>query len=104
MDSKSSVYIYRHCFQLMSLQVNTLACKYSNYAKQIIDKDCLKRLPGVSMTRLAILRGEGHHRQPTWGGHADCSSVVDTLDTNKGRAGVLPLIYIRFVQFTLICD
>ena len=35
------------------------------------------------MTRLAILRGEGHHRQPTWGGHADFSSVADTLDTNK---------------------
>jgi hypothetical protein len=70
----------------------------------VLGKNQLKRLPGVSLTRLAILRGEGHHRQPTWGGHADCSSVVDTLDTNKRRAGVLPLIYIRFVQFTLICD
>ena len=32
----------------------------------------LKRLPGASWMRPAILRGEGHHRQPTWGGHADC--------------------------------
>jgi len=71
---------------------------------RVLCKNRLKRLPGVSMTRLAILRGEGHHRQPTWGGHADCSSVVDTLDTNKMRAGVSPLIYIQFVQFTLICD
>lgn len=52
------------------------------------------------MTRLAILRGEGHHRQPTWGGHADCCSVVDTLNTNKreGRclaANITPICLIH---------
>src|SRR5512140_3643490 len=37
----------------------------------------------MSKTWLATLRGEGHHRQPTWGGHADCFSVVDTFNTSK---------------------
>lgn len=35
------------------------------------------------MTRLTTLRGEGHHRQSAWGGHAGWLSVVDTLDTSK---------------------
>jgi hypothetical protein len=48
-------------------------------ARGLALKDCQACL----WERLATLRGEGHHRQSTWGGMRTVSTVVDTVDTNK---------------------
>ncbi len=65
----------------------------------------LKRLSGVSLTRLTTLRGEGHHRQSTWGGHAGCLPVVDTLYTSKREGRCLSanihLIYPHNINLAL---